>query len=215
MSELAASSAAVTGGREAPARPYSMSTCSASRGSIPLDASRPEPRRRALLMPDPISGTAEPKLPLPLPTSHANPCALETPSSFPIALRGRGLAAREGKADGPWSVHGWRRRNRFFWASYQCQSATIHGLKPHGPWPINEEEGNQRRPSTSPWFFFLRKSLLFLPQLLQKSFFFLNFKTGKIISINFLNYLFYFYGAVSKAVLLQQMVVLVVLSFAF
>lgn len=54
---LAASSAAVTGGREAPARPYSISTWSASRGSIPLDASRPKPRRRGLLMPDPIPET--------------------------------------------------------------------------------------------------------------------------------------------------------------
>jgi hypothetical protein len=121
----------VTGGREAPARPYSMSTCRASRGSIPRDASRPKRRRRALLMPDPISGTAEPK-------PRLN-CRL------PIALRGRGL----------------RGRNRSFqtlslwaqWASAQRQAqagtrsprwtrSEIHGLKPHGPWPRNGEAGS-------------------------------------------------------------------------
>ena len=36
----------------------SSSTWSASRDSIPLDASRPKPRRRPLLMPAPISETA-------------------------------------------------------------------------------------------------------------------------------------------------------------
>jgi hypothetical protein len=57
-SALAASRAAVTGGREAPARPYSRSTCSASSGSSPLDRSgrsRMKPRRRQpLLMLAPI-----------------------------------------------------------------------------------------------------------------------------------------------------------------
>ena len=37
---------AVVGGRAEPARPYSSSTCSPSRGSMPFDGSRTKPRGR-------------------------------------------------------------------------------------------------------------------------------------------------------------------------
>lgn len=59
-STLAASSAAVTGGLAESGRPYANATCSPSRGITPFIGSKAKsPGRRKLLMPEPISETAD------------------------------------------------------------------------------------------------------------------------------------------------------------